>query len=160
MTLNRVMLIGNLGRDPEVRHTKSGDAVANFPVATTERWRDRQGQRQERTEWHQCVVWRQQAELAQNYLRKGSRVYLDGRLETRDWVDNENVRRFRTEVIVNTIRFLDSRADSERSEGVEGERSRPSQEATGGAAAPQKRGRSAPPPLADEEPYLEDDVPF
>ena len=86
-SLNKVMLIGNLGRDPEIRYTQAGSAVANFSLATTDRWTDRQGQRQERTEWHDIVAFDRLADLAQNYLKKGKSVYIEGRLQTRSWED-------------------------------------------------------------------------
>ena len=88
-SLNKVMLIGNLGRDPEIRYTQAGSAVANFSLATTDRWTDRQGQRQERTEWHDIVAFDRLADLAQNYLKKGKSVYIEGRLQTRSWEDKE-----------------------------------------------------------------------
>ena len=88
-SLNKVMLIGNLGRDPEIRYTNAGSSVANYSIATTDRWTDRQGQKQERTEWHDIVAFDRLADLSQNYLRKGSNVFIEGRLQTRSWEDNE-----------------------------------------------------------------------
>ena len=106
-SLNKVMLIGNLGRDPEIRYTNAGSSVANYSVATTDRWPDRQGQKQERTEWHDIVAFDRLADLSQNYLRKGSNVFIEGRLQTRSWEDNEGQKKYRTEVVANVIQFLD-----------------------------------------------------
>lgn len=107
--VNKVILVGNLGADPEVRQTPGGNAVATFSVAVTERWKDQSGQKQERTEWVRCVVWRRQAEIAQQYLRKGSKVYAEGKLQTRSWEDrNGGGKRYATEVILDTFQMLDA----------------------------------------------------
>lgn len=106
--INKVILIGNLGKDPELRHTPQGQAVANFPLATSESWTDKNGQKQERTEWHKIVVWGKPAELASKYLSKGRKAYVEGRLQTRAWDDKEGQKRYTTEVVANTIQFLDS----------------------------------------------------
>lgn len=108
MSVNKVILIGRLGQNPEVRYTPSGAAVANFSVATNEVWNDKAGQKQERTEWHKVVVWGKQAELAGQYLAKGRQVYLEGRLQTRQWQDKDNQTRYTTEVQVQTLQFLGS----------------------------------------------------
>lgn len=107
-SLNKVMLIGNLGADPEVRNTPSGGQVANFRVACTESWTDQSGQRQERTEWVTVVAWKKLAEAAQKYLRKGSKVYVEGKLQTRSWEDkNGGGKRFATEVQCEQLTMLD-----------------------------------------------------
>ena len=106
-SLNKVMLIGNLGRDPEIRYTNSGSSVANYSIATTDRWTDRQGQKQERTEWHDIVAFDRLADLSQNYLRKGSNVFIEGRLQTRSWENLDGQKMYRTEVVANQIQFLD-----------------------------------------------------
>ena len=111
-SLNKVMLIGNLGRDPEIRYTQAGSAVANFSLATTDRWTDRQGQRQERTEWHDIVAFDRLADLAQNYLKKGKSVYIEGRLQTRSWEDKNGNTRYTTEVVCNSLEMLGSPGDS------------------------------------------------
>lgn len=109
-SLNKVMLIGNLGADPEIRNTPGGAQVANFRVACTENWKDQSGQRQERTEWVTIVAWRQQAEIAQKYLRKGSRVYVEGKLQTRSWDDKATgAKRYATEVLCDRFMMLDGR---------------------------------------------------
>lgn len=108
--INKVILIGNLGQDPEVRYAPSGTAVANLNVATTDNWMDRQsGQRQERTEWHRIVLFNKTAEIAQQYLAKGSKVYIEGRLQTRKWQDQNGQDRYSTEVVCNDMQMLDSR---------------------------------------------------
>jgi single-strand DNA-binding protein len=97
-SVNKVILIGNLGRDPELRSTPNGHQVANFPIATTEVWTGRDGQRQERTEWHRIVVWGKQAEICSQYLAKGKQVYVEGTLQTRSWEDKDGNKRYTTEV--------------------------------------------------------------
>jgi single-strand DNA-binding protein len=105
--VNRVEIIGNLGRAPEVRYTGGGKAVANFTVATNEEWKDDKGQKQERAEWHRVVVWGLSAEACGQYLDKGSRVRVEGQLRTREWTDKENVKRYTTEVHARDVLFLD-----------------------------------------------------
>jgi single-strand DNA-binding protein len=108
--LNKVMLIGNLGRDPEVRSTPSGQPVANFTLATSRRWKDKSGQRQEQTEWHNIVVWGKQAEIAGQYLTKGKQVYVEGRLQTRSWEDKQSgEKKYRTEVVCENFQMLGQR---------------------------------------------------
>ena len=106
--VNKVILIGNLGRDPELRYTKSGQAVANFSLATTETYASREGKREERTEWHRIVAWGKTAELCTKYLSKGRRVYVEGQIRTRDWEDKEGQKRQTTEIHAQTVQFLDS----------------------------------------------------
>lgn len=105
-SLNKVMIIGNLGKDPEVRSVTSGAKVANFPVATTESYTDKTGQRVDKTEWHNIVLWRGLAEIAEKYLRKGAQVYLEGRLQTRSWDDQNGQRRYMTEVVADNLVML------------------------------------------------------
>ncbi|MDW5378408.1 single-stranded DNA-binding protein [Halomonas sp. HP20-15] len=108
--VNKVILIGNLGQDPEVRFTPSGAAVANLNLATTDTWTDRQsGQRQERTEWHRVVLFNKLAEIAQQYLKKGGKVYIEGRLQTRKWQDQNGQDKYSTEIVANDMQMLDSR---------------------------------------------------
>ena len=110
--VNKVILIGNLGSDPEVKYTPGGAPVANFSLATNETWTDKSGERQERTEWHRLVLWRKLAEIAGQYLRKGSKIYVEGRLQTRSWDDQSGQKRYTTEVVVNDMQMLDSRGDA------------------------------------------------
>jgi len=110
-SVNKVILVGNLGRDPELRYTPSGQAVANFTLATNDNYTDKSGERQERTEWHRIVVWARTAELCSQYLSKGRPVYLEGRLQTREWEDKEGVKRQTTEIVANTVQFLGGRGE-------------------------------------------------
>ena len=112
MNLNKAMLIGRLGRDPELRYTKSGDAVCNFTLATSETWKDKSGAKQEKTEWHKVVAFRQPATFAGEYLRKGDLVYAEGKLQTRKW-EKDGVDHFTTEVVAHIIRKLSSKGDAQ-----------------------------------------------
>ncbi|HAA10742.1 MAG TPA: single-stranded DNA-binding protein [Cytophagales bacterium] len=109
--INKVILIGNLGADPEVRHLESGSSVANFNIATTERYTDRNGQRQEATEWHRCELWNQQAKVAEQYLRKGSKIYLEGKLRTEQWTDQNGQTRYTTKIRGLSMQMLDGRPE-------------------------------------------------
>ena len=110
--VNKVILVGNLGADPELRYTPNGTAVAQFSVATARNWKDNTGQRQEKTEWHRIVVWGKQAEFCGEYLSKGRQIYLEGRIEYRTWNDKEGNKRYSTEIIAQEIQFVGSRSDS------------------------------------------------
>ena len=137
--VNKVILIGNLGADPEVRFTPGGQAVANFRIATSESWTDKNGQKQERTEWHRIVVWGKLAELCGEYLKKGRQCYVEGRLQTREWTDKEGKKNYTTEVVASGVTFLGGR------EGAGGEMG-------GGRARPGRAGDDygAPPPGMDD----------
>jgi single-strand DNA-binding protein len=111
MSVNRVILVGRLGRDPETRFTGGGQAVANFSVATDETFKDRNGERQKRTEWHKIVVWGKQAEIAQQYLKKGALVYIEGRIQSREWQDKEGQKRTSFEIVASNFRMLGGRSD-------------------------------------------------
>ncbi|MEM9242849.1 MAG: single-stranded DNA-binding protein [Pseudomonadota bacterium] len=111
--INKVILIGNLGADPEVRYMPNGNAVANMRLATSESWKDKNtGETQERTEWHRITLYRRLGEIAGEYLKKGSKVYIEGRLQTRDWEDKDGNKRYTTEVIADNMQMLDSRGSS------------------------------------------------
>lgn len=150
MSVNKVLLIGRLGSNPEVRFTPSGAAVANFSMATNESWNDKNGQKQERTEWHRIVVWGKLAQLCGEYLSKGRQCYVEGRLQTRQWQDKEGATKYTTEVIANTIQFL----------GAPGERG------AGAGAAPSNSAGGGKPAddfsqVKMEEPsFTEEDIPF
>ena len=138
-SVNKVMLVGNLGKDPEVRYTGSGVAVATFSVATNESWKDQEGNPQERTEWHNIVAWRKLAEICGQYLKKGSKIFLEGRLQYRTYDDKNGVKRYVTEIVMNEMVMLDSR---------------------GGGAQP---GSGDPGPSASDQPPMPDpadDLPF
>ena len=156
--VNKVILIGNLGSDPEVKYTPTGVAVANVSLATNETWNDKSGERQERTEWHRLVIWRKLAEIVGQYLKKGSKIYVEGRLETRSWDDQSGQKRYTTEVVVNDLQMLDGRGDF--SDGGQGDPPMPSmgQESSGGGGfAPQSGGGFEPQGGANS---ADDDLPF
>jgi single-strand DNA-binding protein len=110
-SVNKVILIGNLGADPELKFTPSGVPVAKFPIATTERFKDSEGNWQEQTEWHNIVLWRRQAELANEYLKKGRPVYIEGKIRTRSWEDENGQKRYMTEIVCDRMQFLGRRED-------------------------------------------------
>lgn len=116
--VNRVMLIGNLGKDPDVQHLEGNIAVAKFPLATTETYKDRSGKLISQTEWHTVVLWRGLADLAQKYLHKGSLIYVEGRLRTRSWEDKEGNKKFATEVVADNLIMLDKRGDAQGAHGT------------------------------------------
>ncbi len=156
-SVNKVILVGNLGRDPEIRAMQSGDKLANFSVATSETWNDRQsGERRERTEWHRVVIFGPLAEIAERYLRKGSKVYLEGSLQTRKWQDQSGQERYTTEVVLQRFRgelqMLDRAGDGESRDRDYGGGYNDRDQGSGG-------GRSAAPAPA-LGPDLDDDIPF
>ncbi len=127
--VNKVILIGNLGQDPEVRYMPNGGAVANVTIATTESWKDKNtGEPQERTEWHRVVFYRRLAEIAGEYLKKGSKVYVEGRLQTRKWQDRDGNDRYTTEIIANEMQMLDSRGGGGNFGGGGGQKQAPAAE--------------------------------
>jgi single-strand DNA-binding protein len=158
--VNKVILIGNLGADPEVRFTPGGQAVANFRIATSDSWTDKSGQKQERTEWHRIVVWGKLAELCGEYLKKGRQCYVEGRLQTREWTDKENRKNYTTEVVATSVTFLGGR-DAGAGEGG-GKRSSGSGSYSRGGDA----DFGAPPPGVDDGGMNQsggngdDDIPF
>jgi single-strand DNA-binding protein len=122
--INKAILIGRLGSDPEIRYTPSGVAVANFSVATSEEWKDKDtGEKKERTEWHRIVAWRRLGEICGEYLSKGKQVYVEGRIQTSSWEDKDGNKRYKTEIVANDVQFLGSRdmSDNARSQGGMGE---------------------------------------
>lgn len=166
-SLNKVMLIGNLGRDPEVRYMPNGEAVCNFSIATTDTWKDKQGQKQDRTEWHNIVMYRRLAEIAGEYLRKGSAVYVEGRIQTRKWQDkNTGQDRYMTEVIADQMQMLGSRTGGgaapmggeNQDRGYEDFNQDPTPPAT--ARPAQQSASSSPAAPAKSFDDFEDDIPF
>lgn len=154
-SINKVILIGNLGRDPETRYTSDGNtAICNIVIATSRRYKDSQGQPQEETEWHRVVFFGRQAEIAQQYLRKGNPVYIEGRLRTRKYTDKEGIERYQTEIICETLQLLASRSQSSAGSadnpGFESPR-RDYRPAAPSQAAPSR-------PMA--EPMPDEDIPF
>jgi len=140
-SLNKVLLIGNLGKDPEVRYMPNGDAVANCSIATTEIYKDKNGDKQDKTEWHNITMYRKLAEIAGQYLKKGSQVYLEGKIQTRKWQDKEGADRYTTEIICDEMKMLGGRTEGQ-------------QQTQQQAPAPR---RAAQPKPVDE---FEDDIPF
>ncbi len=151
MSVNKVILVGRLGRDPETRYTGSGQAVANFSVATDESYKDRNGERQKRTEWHKIVVWGKQAEIAQQYLKKGSLVFIEGRIQTREWQDKEGNKRTSFEIVANNFRMLGGRAESAAAAGAGTGGGEPESQVTG---ADESAGGGSGAEISDE------DIPF
>ena len=156
--INKVILIGNLGQDPETRYLPSGGAVTNVSLATTESWRDREsGEQRDRTEWHRIVFFRRLAEIAGEYLKKGSKVYIEGQLRTRQW-EREGQKHYTTEIVANEMQMLDSRGEggsSNYSSQGGGQSSYGGGNASGDASSSNNSGFSEPPP-AD----FDDDIPF
>lgn len=120
MSVNKVILVGNLGKDPELRYTPSGTAVVTFSLATTERYKDRDGNRQEKTDWHNIVAWRQLAEICGKYLHKGKQVYIEGKIQTRSYDDRDGNKRYITEIVADQMQMLGSRDDSQGGGGYAG----------------------------------------
>lgn len=150
--INKVILIGNLGADPEVRYTPANTAVCNISVATTDQWRDKQtGEQQEKTEWHKVVMFNRLGEIAGEYLKKGSKVYIEGRLQTRKWQGQDGQDRYTTEIVANEMQMLDGRSGSGAAPMDDaGYGNRPQN-------APQQKSRQSPSPADDD---LADDIPF
>lgn len=140
--INKVILVGNLGADPEMRYTQSGTAVANFRIATNERFKDKSGELQERTEWHRIVFFGRTAEVCGEYLTKGRQIYVEGRLQTRSWEDKEGQTRYTTEIVGREMKMLGQRGDAPAS----------------GAGRPKPPKPSAPPEPPPDN--YEDDIPF
>ncbi|HEV2341762.1 MAG TPA: single-stranded DNA-binding protein [Candidatus Acidoferrales bacterium] len=150
MSVNKAILVGRLGRDPETRYTGSGQAVANFTLATDSTYKDRAGERQKRTEWHRIVAWGKLAEICQQYLKKGSQVYIEGRLQTREWEDKSGQKRSTTEIVASDMRMLGSRGDSAAAAG-----------AAAGGSRPGEMDAPAVDDAGSQEPGISDeDIPF
>ncbi|GAC24246.1 single-strand DNA-binding protein [Paraglaciecola mesophila KMM 241] len=188
--INKVILVGNLGQDPEVRYMPNGNAVANLSIATSESWKDQQGQMQERTEWHRLTMYRRLAEVAGEYLRKGSQIYVEGKLQTRKWQDQQGQDKYTTEVIVDQMQMLGGKGGGQSEGGFQGQQRQPAQrpaqggQNTGGQPgyqqspnqgynqAPQggqgnqgfnqapQGGQNKPAPMAEPDFDFDDDIPF
>ena len=147
--INKVILIGNLGNDPDVRYTAGGAAVSNISLATTESWKDREsGEQQEKTEWHRVVFFGKLAEIVAEYLKKGSQVYVEGRLQTRKWQDKEGNERYTTEIVASEMTMLGGRPSGG---GGGYERAAPSEPASSGGKTPGRTG---------DDSFVDDDIPF
>ena len=148
--VNKAIIVGNLGRDPEVRYTANGNAISNITVATTESWKDKQsGERQEKTEWHRVVFFGRLAEIAGEYLKKGAQVYIEGRLQTRKWEDKSGQERYTTEIVASEMQMLGSRGGG-ASEASDDDYSSAARSATGSSGGSTSGG----------DPDLDDDIPF
>lgn len=151
MSVNKVILVGNLGKDPELRYTASGTAVCNFSLATTERYKDRDGNNQEKTEWHNIVVWRQLAEICGKYLTKGKQIYIEGKLQTRKWEDRDGNTRYTTEIVADQMQMLSRAGDDNSGGGYQRREQR--QEPSMNQSAPQND-------FGDTHFNPDDDIPF
>jgi single-strand DNA-binding protein len=156
-SVNKVILVGNLGRDPETRYTTGGDAVTNIRVATTDTWKDKNGEKQEKTEWHTVVFFGRQAEIAGEYLKKGRQVYIEGRLQTRKWQDKEGQDRYSTEIVADRMQMLGSRESGASAASVPSDPAEREPAAAGASAGVRK---SAAAPAKKNVDDLDDDIPF
>lgn len=148
MSVNKAILVGNVGKDPEVRYLEGGTAVASFSLATSEVYRNKSGEKVTQTEWHNIVAWRHLAELAEKYISKGRQLYIDGRITTRSWDDKEGNKRYTTEIVANSIQLLGRKGD----DNAEGHATKP--------AAPKSEASKPEEPKFSEESVEEDDLPF
>jgi single-strand DNA-binding protein len=151
MSVNKVILVGRLGKDPETRYMTSGEAVTNVSLATSDNYKDKNGEKQERTEWHNLVFYRRLAEIAGEYLKKGSQIYVEGRIQTRKWQDKEGKDRYTTEIIVNEMKMLGSKSGSGSFEVVENQSSAPARSAPVAASSAPGKGNFD---------NFDDDIPF
>ncbi len=173
-SVNKVILVGNLGKDPETRYMPDGAAVTNFSIATTEQWKDKSGEKQEKTEWHRISTFQRLAEIAGEYLKKGSQVYIEGRLQTRKWTDKDGVEKYTTEIIADRMQMLGSRqgmggdggegggnsGGSGRASGGGGDYSRGSSGSAGNAGGAAKPAGAVKAGGAAKFDDFEDDIPF
>jgi len=158
-SVNKVILVGNLGRDPEVRYTPDNAAITNISIATTDTWRDKNGDKQERTEWHRVAFFGKLAEIAGEYLKKGSQVYVEGRLQTRKWQDKEGQDRYTTEIVADRMQMLGSRSGMGMSDTADMDSAPPppSRGSSGGGGRSSSSGGQKSGSKFDD---LEDDIPF
>jgi single-strand DNA-binding protein len=161
MSVNKVILVGRLGKDPETRYTGSGQAVCNFSMATDETFKDRTGNRQKRTEWHRIVLWGKLAEIAQQYLKKGQLVYIEGRIQSRQWEDkNTSQKRTSFEIIANSMKMLTSRADSMAAGAGAGAGAGSGMGAPGGGGSVDAEGPMADDSMTGGAEISDEDIPF
>ena len=156
--VNKAVILGNVGNDPELRFMSNGKAVANFTVATSEQWKDQQGQKQERTEWHRMVAYDKLAEIIGQYVKKGSKLYLEGKLQTREWTDQQGQKKYTTEIIVSEMQMLDGKPQGGQPSQGQQQQQQPQRQ-----QAPQNNGyqqaRSQPVQQQDA-PQFDDDIPW
>lgn len=169
--VNKVILVGHLGNAPEVRYMPNGNAVANLSLATSESWKDQQGQEQERTEWHRLTMYKRLAEIAGEYLKKGSQIYVEGKLQTRKWQDQQGQDRYTTEIVVDNMQMLGGRSDgAQNNSGFQPRNNQGGQQAGNRSNANAAAGRNTnagnngvpkqTPPLAEPDFDFDDDLPF
>ncbi len=163
-SINKAIIVGNLGRDPEIRYTQSNTPVATFSVATTDQWTDKNGERQERTEWHRIVAWARLAEICEKYLHKGKQVYIEGRLQTREWEDQNGQKRYTTEIVARDMQMLgrpgdgpqrESQGQSQPQQQQQQQQQQPASKANQAQSGGNDPFPEAPMPGADD-----DDLPF
>lgn len=156
MSVNKVILLGRLGQDPELKYTPNGAAVCSFSMATTESWTDKQGQKQEKTEWHKIVVWGKLAELCNQYLAKGRQAFVEGRLQTRSWDDKDGVKRYTTEVMAATVQFIggSSNANNSNASSGQGQQDRSSNQPQSGSPSNEEYQ------ISNDAHFASDDIPF
>ena len=158
-SVNKVILIGNLGKDPEVKYTPSGTPVAKFSLATNEKYKDKGGEWQERTEWHNIVAWQRLAEIVGEYVKKGSKIYIEGRLTTSSWEDKQSgEKKYRTEIVANDLVLLSGRGDTDGGDGGGGGRYQRSGSSSGGAGMDQRSQHSD--EMASQAEITDEDIPF
>ena len=157
MSVNKVILGGRLGKDPETRYMTNGEAVSNATLATSENWKDKSGEKQEKTEWHNLVFYRRLAEIAGEYLKKGSQVYIEGRIQSRKYTTKEGQERYITEIIVNEMQMLGGKSSGGGSFEVVDDQSAPARSAPARSAAPARAAPAAAPASFDN---FDDDIPF
>jgi single-strand DNA-binding protein len=155
-SVNKVILIGNLGRDPETRYMPDGGAITNISIATTENWKDKNGEKQEKTEWHRVAFFGKLAEIAGEYLKKGSQVYVEGRLQTRKWQDKDGADKYTTEIVANAMQMLGSRQGM----GGGADRGEPPDRDAGAGSAPGKAAGKPAAKAGGKFDDFEDDIPF
>ena len=155
MSINKVILVGNVGKEPEIRHLESGASVASFTLATSERYRDKSGAVQELTEWHNIVAWRQLADLAGNYIHKGTQIYVEGRIRTRSWDDQNGQKRYQTEILADVIQLLGRKGDGIPTGGAYTETAAPAPRPAAPAPAPAPHPVST--PIISSEDLAQDD---
>lgn len=158
-SVNKVILIGNLGRDPEVRFMPNGDAVCNFSIATTESWKDKAGQKQEKVEWHNIVMYRKLAEIAGEYLKKGRPVYIEGRLQTRDW-EKDGVKRYTTEIVADSMQMLGGKDSGQEKDSAPVDKNKSSGYESQQYGSPQNNSSKPAASSGGGFDDFEDDIPF
>jgi single-strand DNA-binding protein len=149
-SINKAILVGNVGKDPEIKFLPSGSAVANFGLATSERFKDKSGEFQERTEWHNIVAYQRTAEIIRDYVKKGSKLYIEGRIQTRSWDDQSGKKQYRTEIVVNDLVLLSGRGESGESGGY----------SRGGSNSYDQRQPAQADDLVQSTEITDDDIPF